>query len=89
MGWLWETIRDGDVSIGGRIVVGLVQVPFAVIVGAIAMPVIWFVARVLGLIPAMLVVFRRLDWLTFLGGTVFGALSGATAMAAIGMAIDE
>jgi len=78
-----------NMPIGARIVAAIIEMLFAVLVGAIAMPIIWFISRVLGLIRLMAVVFGGLKWLMFLGGAVFGALAGAIAMTVVIASLEE
>ena len=76
-------------SAGGRIVVAVVETLFALLIGAVAVPIIWFISRALGLIRPMASLAGGLGWLMFLGGAVFGALAGASAMAIIIAALEE
>jgi len=76
-------------SVGIRIAVAIFKTLFGVIVGAVAVPVIWFICRVLGLIRAMAIIFRGPTWLMFLGGAIFGALAAAITIAAVLSSLDE
>jgi hypothetical protein len=72
-----------------RIAVAILKVLFGVIIGAIAVPLAWFICRVLGLVPGMAIVFGGLKWLMFFGGVIFGALAGAIVMAAVMASLEE
>jgi hypothetical protein len=72
-----------------KIVLAIFKMLFGVIVGAVAVPVIWFICRLLGLIRVMAIVFRGLTWLMFLGGMIFGALAAAITIAAILASLGE
>jgi hypothetical protein len=81
--------KDENMPVVTRIIVAILKVLFGVIIGAIAVPVAWFICRVLGLIRMMAVVFGGLQWLMFLGGVIFGALAGAIVIAVIMMSLEE
>lgn len=76
-------------SVSTKIVVAILKMLFAVLVGGIAVPVIWFIIRLLGLVRLMAIIVGGLKWLMFLGGAVFGALAGAIAIAAVMASLDE
>jgi hypothetical protein len=76
-------------SAGGRIIVAVVETLFALLIGAVAVPIIWFFSRALGLIRLMASLAGGLGWLMFLGGAVFGALAGAVAMVVVMAALEE
>jgi hypothetical protein len=76
-------------SVITRILVAVLKVLFGVIIGAIAVPVVWFICRVLGLIRVMAIVFGGLKWLMFFGGAIFGALAGAIVIAAVMASLEE
>lgn len=76
-------------SVGTRVVVAIVETLFGVLIGAIAVPVIWFISRILGLIRLMATIAGGLAWLTFLGGIVFGALAGAITIAVVMASLEE
>jgi hypothetical protein len=76
-------------SVGTRVVVAIIETLFGVLVGAIAVPVIWFICRVLGLIRLMAIVFGGFKWLMFFGGAVFGALAGVITIAVVMASLEE
>jgi hypothetical protein len=81
--------EDENMSLSARVVAAIIETLFAMLVGAIAMPIIWFISRILGLIHLMAVGFGGLKWLMFLGGAVFGALAGAIAMIVVMASLEE
>jgi hypothetical protein len=72
-----------------KIIVAIFKTLFGIIVGAVAVPVIWFICRLLGLIRVMAIVFGGLTWLMFLGGMIFGALAAAITITAVLASLGE
>jgi hypothetical protein len=86
--WVWPRFSagwfGGKMSAGARIFWALVEVLVAMLIGAIAAPVMWFIIRVLGLIPPI-----RLELLVFGGGGVLGALAGSISLAVVLKSLGE
>ena len=75
-------------SAAKQIITSIVKLLFGLLVGGVAVPVAWFVIRLLGLIlPLGRAV--GLDWLMWVGGVIIGALAGGLTMRAIMVALEE
>lgn len=75
-------------SAAKQIITSIVKLLFGLLVGGVAVPVAWFVIRLLGLIlPLGMAV--GLDWLMWVGGGIIGALAGGLTMRAIMVALEE
>ena len=72
-----------------RIVVGVIELLLGLIVAGIVMPVLWFILRLLNLIPLLLVVFRQMDWLMLGVGLLAGVCAGALAVTWIRSVLAE
>jgi len=68
-------------SVSGKIVMSISELLFGVLVGGLAVPVVWFIIRILGLIKPLGMALG-LDWLMYLGGIVIGALAGGITLRA-------
>ena len=62
---------------------------FGILISGIAMPVIWFIIRLLGLIDPLLNLFGGGTWLMYTGGIIFGMLVGALSIIVILKAFGE
>ena len=71
-----------------EIILSVVKVLFALLIGGVAAPVVWFIIRLLGLIlPLGLAI--GLDWLMWIGGAIIGALAGGLVLRGIMSALEE
>lgn len=68
-------------SVGEKIITSVAEVLFGVLVGGLAVPVVWFIIRILGLIRPLGMALG-LGWLMYLGGAVIGALAGGITLRA-------
>ncbi|HUV95528.1 MAG TPA: hypothetical protein VMX14_11985 [Anaerolineae bacterium] len=75
-------------SVGNKIIAWVVEVVLGFLVGGVAVPVVWFIIRILGLIRPLGMALG-LDWLMFLGGIVIGALAGGITVRAIMASLYE
>lgn len=55
----------------------LMAILLAILVSGIALPVVWFIIRLLGLIEPLVNLFGGIRWLMVIGGITFGSLAGA------------
>lgn len=76
-------------SVAGNVVLAIIKVLFAMIVGGIATPIMWFILRLLDLIRPLALVFGGLTWLMFVGGAILGAIVGGITLAAVMASFDE
>jgi hypothetical protein len=75
-------------SAAKQIITSIVKLLFGLLVGGVAVPVAWFIIRLLGvIIPLGLLI--GLDWLMWVGGVIIGALAGGGVMKAIMSALEE
>ena len=68
-------------SVGEKIVMSIAEVLFGLLVGGFAVPVAWFIIRILGLIRPLGMALG-LGWVMYLGGIVIGALAGGITLRA-------
>jgi branched-subunit amino acid transport protein len=73
----------------GKILVFIGEVLLGIVISTIAMPVLWFLARVVGLLQPMRLSLGMIRALIYVGGPILGALVGAGVIAAILRALDE
>lgn len=73
----------------GKIFWLLMAIFFAMLISGIAVPVIWFIMRLLGLIEPSINLFGGITGVMYTGGVAFGTVIGATSIIIILKAFGE
>jgi hypothetical protein len=69
-------------------ILSVVKVLFALLIGGVAVPIVWFIIRLLGLIRPLGRAIG-LDWLMWIGGPIIGGIAGGLVLRAIMSALEE